>query len=92
MRRRFEPIPDPAGALVPPPRYPRTAVGAATPLPPRGRSEDGAFQRQHVGKRRPRRRSRAARAVVSELLHGVADVAGMFARAASDLAERIAPR
>jgi len=29
----FKPIPDPAGALEPPRRYPPTAVGAATPAP-----------------------------------------------------------
>jgi len=33
MRRDFEPVPDPAGSLEPPRRYPPTAVGAATPLP-----------------------------------------------------------
>lgn len=29
------PQPEPRGALVPPPRYPPTAVGVATPPPPR---------------------------------------------------------
>ena len=33
MRDEYEPVPEPRGSLVPPPRYPPTAVGAATPEP-----------------------------------------------------------
>jgi hypothetical protein len=34
------PQPEPSGALVPPPVYPRTALATAAPLPPRRRDDD----------------------------------------------------
>ena len=79
MRRRFEPIPDPAGALVPPRRPPRTAVAAEMLPPPEWRPRLRAT--------RSRTRLRAAAAA---LLQGVASAAGSFERAAYRLAERIA--
>lgn len=84
MRRLFEPIPDPAGALVPPPRFPRTAVAAATPPPPPRRS-GAAYGRA----RRPRRIARP-RDLAAGILHAIADAADTLARTASHLAERVA--
>lgn len=50
-----EPVPQPAGSLVPPPRYPPTAVGAATPEPePSGhpmRSLAAQPRRASIGRR-----------------------------------------
>lgn len=34
------PEPEPAGALVPPPTYPPSALATAAPLPPRRRADD----------------------------------------------------
>jgi hypothetical protein len=80
MRRRFEPIPDPAGVLVPPPRPPRTAVAAAMLPEPRHPRMPRAVRRFRL------RRTAAA------LLERVASAAETFARAAHQVAERIGGR
>lgn len=85
MRRRFEPIPDPSGALVPPPRPPRTALATAMmPQPgPRG------VGRTVHGARKAVRRFRLRQATAA-VLNGVAGAAETLARAAHRVAGKIA--
>lgn len=83
MRRRFEPIPDPAGILVPPPRPPRTAVAAAMLPEPQHRRVPGITRRI---------RGLHLRQKTAALIENVAAMAAVFARAAHRVAERVGAR